>query len=123
VPIVKLGQPKGVMLFKVRDDIFAGILSKGIVSGSTAQAAIVSEDGSAVTVNGAGQAGDARYGTFTFLKDALASSAMSVDDFSRADGAARAYVRASIIRVPASSWSRACASARSMPARWRSRRC
>ncbi|WP_160011353.1 methyl-accepting chemotaxis protein [Rhizobium sp. 18055] len=93
VPIVKLGQPKGVMLFKVRDDIFAGILSKGIVSGSTAQAAIVSDDGSAITVNGAGQLATLDTAPFTFLKDAFSSAGMSVDDFSRADGAARAYVR------------------------------
>ncbi len=94
VPIVKLGQPKGVMLFKVRDDIFAGILSKGIVSGSTAQTAIVSEDGSAVTVSGAGQLATLDTAPFSFLKDAFARPDMSVDDFSRGDGAARAYVRA-----------------------------
>ncbi|MBB3964858.1 methyl-accepting chemotaxis protein [Rhizobium metallidurans] len=93
VPVVKLGQPKGVMLFKVRDDVVASILSKGIVAGSTAQAAIVSEDGSAVTVNEAGRLATLDTASFTFLKDAFANSAMSVDDFNRADGAARAYMK------------------------------
>ncbi|OCJ10898.1 chemotaxis protein [Rhizobium sp. AC44/96] len=93
VPIVKLGAPKGIFLFKVRDDIFTNILAKGIVSGSTAQAAIVSDDGSAVAVDASGKLVTLDTAPFTFVKDALASSAMTVDDFSRADGAARAYVK------------------------------
>ncbi len=93
VPIVKLGAPKGIILFKVRDDIISSILAKGVVAGSTAQAAVVSEDGSAVAVNAAGQLAAIDAAPFTFVKDAFAGSAMTVADFSRADGAARAYVR------------------------------
>ncbi|KQV66381.1 methyl-accepting chemotaxis protein [Rhizobium sp. Root1220] len=93
VPIVKLGAPKGIILFKVRDDIITSILAKGIVSGSTAQAAIVSDDGSAVAVDESGRLVTLDTAPFTFMKDALANNAMTVDDFSRADGAARAYVR------------------------------
>ncbi|MBB3464135.1 methyl-accepting chemotaxis protein [Rhizobium sp. BK377] len=93
VPIVKLGQAKGLMLFKVRDDVVTSILAKGIVSGSTAKAAIISADGSAVGLNASGQLATLDTAPFTFIKDALASSAMTVADFDRADGAARAYVR------------------------------
>jgi methyl-accepting chemotaxis protein len=93
VPIVKLGAPKGIILFKVRDDLVTSILSKGIVSGSTAQAAIVSDDGSAIGLNTAGQLVTLDTAPFTFVKNALASSTMTVDDFTRTDGAARAYVR------------------------------
>ncbi len=93
VPIVKLGQAKGLMLFKVRDDIVTGILAKGIVSGSTAKAAIISADGSAVGLNASGQLATLDTAPFSFIKAALASSAMTVADFDRADGAARAYVR------------------------------
>ena len=93
VPIVKLGAPKGVILFRVRDDVFTSILEKGIVSGSTAQAAIVSDDGSTVSVSPGGQLVTLDTAPFTFLKDAFAGGGMTVEDFSRADGAARAYVK------------------------------
>ncbi|MBY3231263.1 methyl-accepting chemotaxis protein [Rhizobium laguerreae] len=93
VPIVKLGAAKGIILFKVRDDIVTGILAKGIVKGSTARAAIVSGDGSAIGLDGSGKLATLDATPFTFIKSALASSAMTVADFDRADGAARAYVR------------------------------
>lgn len=93
VPIVKLGAAKGVMLFKVRDNIITSILAKGIVSGSTAQAAIISDDGSAIGVNSSGQLATLDTTPFTFAKDALSAKGMTVDDFDRADGSARAYVR------------------------------
>ncbi|WP_454851407.1 methyl-accepting chemotaxis protein [Rhizobium binxianense] len=93
VPIVKLGQAKGIILFKVRDDVITGILAKGIVSGSTARAAIVSADGSAVGLDASGRLSTLDTAPFTFVKAALASSAMTVADFRRADGEARAYVR------------------------------
>ncbi|MGO4355559.1 methyl-accepting chemotaxis protein [Rhizobium sp. RAF36] len=93
VPIVKLGLAKGIILFKVRDDIVTGILSKGIVSGSTAQAAIISSDGSAVGLAD-GKLATLDTASFTFIPDALANNqGMTVDDFDRADGSARAYVR------------------------------
>jgi len=94
VPIVKLGQAKGIILFKVRDDIVSSILSKGIVSGSTAQAAIISSDGSAIGLNAEGKLATLDIASFTFIPDALANNqGMTVDDFDRADGSARAYVR------------------------------
>ncbi|MGO8104052.1 methyl-accepting chemotaxis protein [Rhizobium leguminosarum] len=93
VPIVKLGAAKGIILFKVRDDIVTGILAKGIVQGSTARAAIVSGDGSAIGLDGSGKLATLDATPFTFIKSALASSAMTVADFDRADGTARAYVR------------------------------
>ncbi|MET3856032.1 methyl-accepting chemotaxis protein [Rhizobium sp. OAE497] len=94
VPIVKLGQAKGIILFKVRDDVVSSILSKGIVSGSTAQAAIISSDGSAIGLNAEGKLATLDTAAFTFIPDALANSqGMTVDDFARSDGTARAYVR------------------------------
>ncbi|PDT31759.1 chemotaxis protein [Rhizobium sp. L9] len=93
VPIVKLGAAKGIILFKVRDDIISSILAKGIVQGSTARAAIVASDGSAIALEAGGKLATLDATPFTFIKDALASSAMTVADFDRADGAARAYVR------------------------------
>ncbi|QRM44320.1 methyl-accepting chemotaxis protein [Rhizobium sp. BG4] len=94
VPIVKLGQAKGIILFKVRDDIVSSILSKGIVSGSTAQAAIISSDGSAIGLNAESKLATLDTAAFTFIPDALANSqGMTVDDFARSDGTARAYVR------------------------------
>ncbi|SCB59383.1 methyl-accepting chemotaxis protein [Rhizobium aethiopicum] len=93
VPIVKLGAAKGIFLFKVREDIVTSILAKGIIQGSTARAAIVSGDGSAVGLDASGRLAPLDATPFAFVKDALASSAMTVADFDRADGAARAYVR------------------------------
>ncbi|WP_037150106.1 methyl-accepting chemotaxis protein [Rhizobium freirei] len=93
VPVVRLGAAKGIILFKVRDDIISSILTKGIVAGSTAQAAIISEDSSAIGVNADGQLVTLDVAPFTFAKDALSAKTMTVSDFDRADGLARAYVR------------------------------
>ncbi|MGZ9722034.1 methyl-accepting chemotaxis protein [Rhizobium miluonense] len=93
VPVVRLGAAKGIILFKVRDDIISSILTKGIAAGSTAQAAIISEDGSAIGVNADDQLVTLDAAPFTFAKDALSAKTMTVSDFDRADGLARAYVR------------------------------
>ncbi|NKF34718.1 hypothetical protein HER21_50790, partial [Pseudomonas sp. BGM005] len=74
-------------------DIVASILAKGLVQGSTARAAIVSADGSAIGLDASGKLATLDAAPFTFIKDALASSAMTVADFNRTDGSARAYVR------------------------------
>ncbi|TCL69799.1 methyl-accepting chemotaxis protein [Rhizobium sp. BK251] len=93
VPVVKMGAPKGVILFKVRDDIIAAILAKGNAAGSSAMSAIVSDDGTAIGLDAAGQLVNLDASKFAFAKDALTNSGMMVADFERADGAARAYVR------------------------------
>ncbi|MEZ2132093.1 MULTISPECIES: methyl-accepting chemotaxis protein [unclassified Sinorhizobium] len=93
VPIIKLGAPKGIILFQVRDDILAGILAKGNVAGSSARSAVISADGSVVGLDQAGRLARLDPAPFAFYKDALAGDSMTVADFERADGPARAYAR------------------------------
>ncbi|MDG3576326.1 methyl-accepting chemotaxis protein [Rhizobium sp. YJ-22] len=88
VPVLKMGAPKGVILFQVRNDLIAAILAKGIDPQSSERSAIVGTGGSAIGLDGQGR--------LTGIKApavATASEAMTVTDFTRADGAARSYAR------------------------------
>jgi methyl-accepting chemotaxis protein len=93
VPVVKLGSPKGVMIFQVRDDLIASILAKGNAPGSSDRSAIVSGDGSVIGVDAAGHLTRLESAPYAFASAAIAGSDMSVADFDRADGPARAYAR------------------------------
>lgn len=94
VPVVKLGQVKGLVLFKVREEIVTSILSRGIVPGSSSHAAIISNGSTAIGLNAEGKPAALDIAAFTFASDALAKDqGILVADFLRDDGAARAYVR------------------------------
>ena len=93
VPVIKMGAPKGIVLFQVRDDIIAGILAKGLTSESSEQAQVISADGRVVGLDAAGKLVTLDPAPFTFATDAFASDAMTVADFARADGKARSYSR------------------------------
>ncbi|WFR99969.1 methyl-accepting chemotaxis protein [Rhizobium tumorigenes] len=93
VPILKLGAPKGVMIFQVRDDILASILSKGNAATSTARSVVVSEDGSVIGVDEAGHLIAVDGAAYSFAAEALAGNDISVADLTRPDGEARAYAR------------------------------
>ncbi|MBN9033074.1 MAG: chemotaxis protein [Rhizobium sp. 63-7] len=88
VPVLKMGAPKGVILFQVRNDLIAAILAKGIDPQSSERSAIVSAGGSAIGLNGQGRL----TGIEAPAVD-TAGEAMTVTDFTRADGAARSYAR------------------------------
>ncbi len=88
VPVLKMGAPKGVILFQVRNDLIAAILAKGIDPQSSERSAIVSAGGSAIGLDGQGRL----TGIEAPAVD-TASEAMTVTDFTRADGAARSYAR------------------------------
>lgn len=93
VPILKLGAPKGVMIFQVRDDILASILSKGNPATSTARSVVVSEDGSVIGVDEAAHLVAVDGAAYSFAAEALAGNDISVADLTRPDGEARAYAR------------------------------
>ncbi len=90
IPVIKMGAPKGVILFQVRNDLIAAILAKGIDPQSSERSAIVSA-GSAIGLDADGR--------LTGIEAAAvdtataAAEAMTVTDFTRADGAARSYAR------------------------------
>ncbi|MET0748103.1 MAG: methyl-accepting chemotaxis protein [Rhizobium sp.] len=93
VPILKLGAPKGVILFQVRDDILASLLSKGNPSTSSARSVVVSPDGTVIGVDDAGHLVTVDGAAYGFASAAVASDEISVADLQRPDGAARAYAR------------------------------
>ena len=92
VPIVKFGAFKGVFLFEVKAELFTGILTKGVAADSSEQASVLSADGSGIAVDGAGALIDIDGAVFGLPASAANDEIVTVD-FTRADGAARAYAR------------------------------
>jgi methyl-accepting chemotaxis protein len=93
VPIVKLGAPKGVILFRVRDDVIVSILTKGNSAASSARSAIVSRDGSVMGVSEIGALVNLDPAPFAFAEKAIAADGITVADLQRPDGSARAFAR------------------------------
>ena len=93
VPFIKLGVPKGIIIFQVRDDMLAAVLSKGNPQGSSARSVVVSEDGSVLGVDQTGHLVTIDGAAYGFAAAALNQNDISVADLQRPDGAARAYAR------------------------------
>ena len=93
IPVVKFGAFKGIVLFRVKQEVFSQILAKGISAGSSEQSAIVSADGKVLGVDGNGlvSLNPAIYG---FHAQALNTSGMTIAKINRPDGEANAYARA-----------------------------
>ncbi|UXS04409.1 methyl-accepting chemotaxis protein [Agrobacterium tumefaciens] len=92
IPVVKFESFKGLVLFKVKEEVFAQILAKGIAKDSSEQPAIIAADGKVIGVDGNTlTALDA--GPYGFYTSALTSSGMTEAKITRADGDANAYAR------------------------------
>jgi methyl-accepting chemotaxis protein len=87
VPLVKLGGYKGSLMFQVKAEVFVNLLSKGIVAGSSQQAAILSGDGSGIALDASGKLTDVR-ADFTVSGDGIA-----VQPGERPEGPAMVYGR------------------------------
>ncbi|MFK3779439.1 methyl-accepting chemotaxis protein [Agrobacterium sp. NPDC089420] len=92
VPVVKFGAFKGIVLFRVKEDVFAQILTKGIAAGSSEQSAIMAADGKVLGVDSEKLVSldPAVYG---FHGEALSATGMTIARIDRADGEANAYAR------------------------------
>ncbi|GEO87314.1 MULTISPECIES: methyl-accepting chemotaxis protein [Alphaproteobacteria] len=93
VPVVKFGAFKGAILFQLKDTAITSILSKGIVSGSGERAAVLSEDGTGISLAEDGKLVDIEAAPFGFAKDAIQGEKITIASFQRADGTANAYGR------------------------------
>ncbi|NKN35587.1 methyl-accepting chemotaxis protein [Agrobacterium sp. a22-2] len=92
VPVVKFAALKGIILFQLRDSAVASLLSKGIAADSSEQAAFVSGN-TAIGLDAGGKLVDIDPAAFGLSSQAAPSDQLAINDFSRADGAARAYGR------------------------------
>jgi methyl-accepting chemotaxis protein len=92
IPIVKFEAFKGVILFRVREDVFTQILAKGITAGSSEKPAIISADGKAIGLEG-NKLVSLDAAPYAFHQAALATDAMTVAAIDRPDGEANAYAR------------------------------
>ena len=93
VPLLKLGAPRGFVIFKVADRALVDVMTKALQAGSDERVNIIGNDGQALGVSEQGVivAVDAR--PFTFAADALAASQAFQADFQRLDGPARAFTK------------------------------
>ncbi len=93
IPVVKFGAFKGIVLFRVKQEVFSQILAKGISAGSSEQSAIVSADGKVLGVDGNGLV-SLNPAIYAFHAQALNTSGMTIAKINRPDGEANAYARA-----------------------------
>jgi len=91
VPLVNLGQLRGIFIFQVRDDVIGKILSMGIPEGSSEKTNIIAADGTVIGLGDAGQLTTVDAGPYTYREAALADTAMTVAPFARADGTATSF--------------------------------
>lgn len=93
VPVVKYGAFKGAILFQLKDTAITSILSKGINGDSGEQVAILSEDGTGISLSADGKLADISAAPFGFPADAITGDKIVISKFERADGPANAYGR------------------------------
>jgi methyl-accepting chemotaxis protein len=91
VPLVNLGQLRGIFIFQVRDDVIGNILSMGIPAGSSEKTNIIAADGTVIGLDDAGQLTTVDAAPYAYKDAALADTAMTVAAFARADGAATSF--------------------------------
>ncbi len=95
VPVVKFGALKGSILFQLQDTAITSLLSKGIAADSVERAAVLSEDGTGISLGADGRLVDIAAAPFGFAPEAMqGNGGIVISDFDREDGAARAYGRA-----------------------------
>ncbi|MHB0951717.1 MAG: methyl-accepting chemotaxis protein [Allorhizobium sp.] len=93
VPVVKFGAFKGTILFQLKQGAVSGILSKGIDGNSSEQSAILSENGTGISLGADGRLVDISAAPFNLASDARQSKDTVISDFQRGDSDARAYAR------------------------------
>ncbi|PPJ45696.1 methyl-accepting chemotaxis protein [Rhizobium sp. KAs_5_22] len=93
VPVVKYGSFKGAILFQLKDSAITSILSKGINGDSGEQVAILSQDGTGISLSADGKLADISAAPFGFPADAINGEKIVISKFERADGSANAYGR------------------------------
>ena len=90
VPIANLGVLRGIMLFKVRDEVLSSLLTMAIPEGSSEQTNIITGDGTVIGVkDGHLMVPDAA--AYDYRDAALASTAMTTAAFQRFDGLAHSF--------------------------------
>jgi len=93
VPILNLGSARGIMVFKVRDDIIAQVMSKALPAGGQEMVNLIGEEGNVLGLDQSGNIVAVAAEPFGFFKGALAAKGDFSAEFSRADGPARAFTR------------------------------
>ncbi|MFM2282114.1 MAG: hypothetical protein RLZZ444_4345 [Pseudomonadota bacterium] len=91
IPLVNLGQLRGIFIFQVRDDAIGKIMTMGITKDSSAKTSIISADGTVISTDTAGKLVALDPAAFTFRDAAFADSAMTVAQYDRTDGAATSF--------------------------------
>ncbi|SOC84675.1 methyl-accepting chemotaxis protein [Ensifer adhaerens] len=93
VPLLKLGSPRGVVIFKVADHAISDVMSKALPTDGQEQVNIIGDDGRALGVSPQGAIVAVDATPFTFAAQAFAAQAPFQADFHRADGPARAFTK------------------------------
>jgi methyl-accepting chemotaxis protein len=90
VPIVNLGVVRGIMLFKVRDDMLASLLTMAIRQGSSERTDIITQDGTVIGVKN-DHLTMLDSAAYDYRDAAFADPAMTIATFERQDGPARSF--------------------------------
>jgi methyl-accepting chemotaxis protein len=90
VPLTNLGVLRGIMLFKVKDDVLAGLLTMAIPEGSSEEADIITRDGTIIGIKD-GKLSVPDAAAYDYRDAAFATQGMTTAAFERADGPARSF--------------------------------
>ena len=90
VPLAELGVLRGIMLFKVKDDVLSGMLTMAIPKGSSQEANIITKDGTIIGVKD-GKLNIPDAAAYDYRDVAFASQGMTTAAFQRADGPAQSF--------------------------------
>jgi len=91
VPLVNLGQLRGIFVFQVSDDVVGKVLSMGIPSGSSERTNIITAGGTVIGTDDKGRLTIVDATPYGYHDTAMAADAMTVARFARADGAATSF--------------------------------
>ena len=91
VPLVNLGQLRGIFVFQVRDTVVGKILSMGIPEGSSERTNIITADGTVIGIDDKGSLTTLDPAAFAYREAAMAETKMTVANFARADGSATSF--------------------------------
>jgi methyl-accepting chemotaxis protein len=93
VPVLKLGSPRGIIIFKIDETAIADVMSKALPAGGDEQVNLISQDGQVLALSADGKVMAADPAPFTFIAEAMGATGPFAADFKRADGEARVFTR------------------------------
>ena len=93
VPLLKLGSPRGIIIFRVADSAIADVMTKALPAGGAEEVNILTDSGQALAASQEGHIIAVDPAPYVFAQQAFGAERGFSADFKRHDGPARAFTR------------------------------